>query len=173
MRFLFAWRHAVSSAEGPQLASDRHVALVLSLYMGSDGLGAWPSQQTLMVRTGLVIRTIRPALKRLLAEGWLTRQARKGPRGIRAPRWGFEYRARLPGKLAKAYMNGASVALFSGKEPTARSAKKNGAISAQRMGQPLPPNTSGELIKGTASKKELQVSEQELAEMQRAFGEIQ
>jgi hypothetical protein len=156
MIFLFAWRNALSSAEGPRRAQDRHVGHVLSLYMGRDGLGAWPSQETLAVRSGFTVRFVREALKRLYAEKWLTRQARKGPRGIRHPRWGFEYRARLPGKLADAYMNGERHSLFSGKEPRPPASKKNGERHDRRIGNDVPTNTSGELVKGFASREELE-----------------
>ena len=160
-RYLFAWRHALSSAEGPRRAPDRLVGLVLSLYMGSDGLGAWPSQGTLAVRTGLTVRTVREALKRLCAEKWLTRQARKSPAGIRSPRWGYEYRASLPRKLPSAYLNGERASLFSGKQPRPPASKKNGEIHDRRIGNDVPTNTSVELVKGSASKKELHDSEQE------------
>ena len=172
-RFLFAWRHALCSAQGPRHPADRHVALVLSLYFNGDGLGAWPSQQTLALRSGLAVRTIRPALARLVAGHWLSRVERKSPRGIRAKRWGYEYRARLPGKLAKGYLNGAMVALFTGKNPGPGADGENAASSAQRMRQPLPTNTAKECAKGTASRKGLLPEPQEIAEMEAAFAAVE
>lgn len=161
-RFLFSWRHAVTSEVGPKHAIDRLVALTLSLYFNGDGLGAWPSQSTLARRTGLTARSIRPALARLVREDWLGRIARKGPRGIRAKRWGYEYRARLPKKLSNALANAENSSLFSGKEPTAPTPQKNGEIHDKRIGKQLPTNTAVELVKGVAFKNKLALSAQEL-----------
>lgn len=149
-----AWRHALASAEGPPQAVDRHVALTLALYFGSEGLAAWPSGATLAVRSGLALRTVRPALKRLCVQGWLSRQARKGPNGGRHKRWGFEYRARLPRRLSDALANGAAVALFTGKHPGPLHLQGNGAINGRRMEQPLPTNTASECPKDSAIRKE-------------------
>src|SRR5687768_8563284 len=118
-KFLFAWRWALSSEWGPKNATDRHVALVLSLYMRTDGCGAWPSQTTLVARTGLSIRTIGPALQRLVRAKWLARVTRKPPRGRKAKGLGYDYRARFPRAISSMYMssNPATVAIFSGMAP--------------------------------------------------------
>ena len=154
-RFLFAWRHALNSAEGPRRAPDRQVALVVSLYMNGDGLGAWPSQETLAVRTALTARTVRDALKRLCSERWLSRDARKSPRGVKSKRWGYEYRARLPRKLANAYVNGERPSLFNGKDPGQVTAKKNGEIHDKRIRNDVPTNTSKEYVKNDVYKRDL------------------
>ena len=162
-RFLFAWRHALASEAGPQRPTDRLVGMTLALYFNGDGIGAWPSQETLARRTGLTTRSIRPALARLVRDDWLGRIARKGPKGIRAPRWGFEYRAKLPRKLSNQYANGENVSLFAGKAPTAAISKKNGEIDDRGIGNRFPPNTSGELVKGVAFKRNVVIpSAQEL-----------
>src|SRR5690242_2649034 len=94
-RFLFRWRWALCSEWGPRNPTDRLVALCISLYMRSDGLGAWPSQTTLAARSGLALRTVRPALKRLVKAKWLSRVTRKPRRGRAAKGMGFDYSARL------------------------------------------------------------------------------
>lgn len=168
--FLVAWRHALCSEYGPSRSSDRLVALGLSLYLNSEGLGAWPSQDTLVIRTGLSERTVRDALERLCSENWLSRMPRKPPEHIqsadrgRAIRWGYEYRARLPGELAAAYLKGEMVAAFSGQDPRRPPAKKKPAIDDRSNRQPLPTNAAEELIRTTASKKEQVVLPESLPE---------
>lgn len=173
-RYLFAWRHAIASDEGPKRAPDRHIALTLSLYMNGDGLSAWPSQETLALRTGLNIRTVRFALARLCDEKWLSREPRKSPRGIKSKRWGYEYRAKLPTKLGNAFANAERQSLFNGKDPSKEQPgssspavpKKNGDSHDQRIGTDDPPNTSRELVKPAACKTSAALREQEIADLE-------
>lgn len=161
-RFLFSWRHAVTSEFGPKHPSDRLVALTISLYFNGDGLGAWPSQNTLATRTGLSSKSVGKAIRRLEKAEWLSRLARKGPRGIRAPRWGFEYRAKLPKKMSNALANGEDSSLFSGKEPRAAAPQKNRELRDHRIGNVVPTNTSREYVKGAALKRGMIPTPQEL-----------
>ena len=151
-RFLFAWRHALASEDGPPVASDRHVALTLALYLDADGLSAWPSQDTLARRSALTDRTVGRALERLCKEGWLERQARKSPKGNRHKRYGYEYRAKLPQALADAFMKGERRSLFNGKDP-GRASQLNGESDDKRMANQVRTNTSVELVKELASRK--------------------
>lgn len=148
-RFLFAWRHALASVEGPAVAVDRHVALTLALYMDRNGHSAWPSQDTLATRTGLTDRTVGRALERLCAEQWLDRQARQSPKGNRHKRYGYEYSARLPKLLADAFMKGERRSLFTGKDP----AQLNTEPDDKRIPNAVRTNTSSELLKGLATRK--------------------
>jgi helix-turn-helix protein len=145
--------------------------------MRNDGLGAWPSQTTLAARTGMALRTVRPALQRLVKAKWLSRVTRKPRRGRSAKGKGFDYVARLPRALFAMYWsgNGASVALFRGRDPSkpkrTRRRKSNGAIGDTQIGQQLPPNSVVELNKAMPIERGL-ASKQEIEDMRRAFGEI-
>lgn len=134
-RFLFVWRNALASEEGPAHPHDRHVGLTASLYMSSDGLRCWPSQDTLALRTGLTDRSVGRALKRLCDTQWLSRKPRKSPRGIPHKRFGYEYQARLPKRLANAYANGERGSLFNGRNP----AKVGKFADLKPAPTPLPP----------------------------------
>ena len=171
-KFLFAWRWAISSECGPKLATDRHVALTLSLHMSSEGLGAWPSQSKLAVETGLTARTVREALKRLLADRWLTRVTRKPPRGRGTEGMGFQYSARLALKLANLYANGEAASLFKGKGQAGARARGNGEAGTPEMGKEVPTNATGERYKGSAFKEGFIEKKDEVEEMERAFREI-
>jgi len=156
---------------------DRHVALTASLYMSRDGLRCWPSQDTLAVRTGLTDRTVGRALKRLVDEKWLDRQPRKSPRDNRHPRYGFEYSARFPTRLANAYANGERGSLFSGKDPRPevhrRQAPAPRIVNTERHDTRIPngvrTNSVVELVKPNASNKGFGVSAQDIADMEAAF----
>jgi Helix-turn-helix domain len=149
-RMLFPWRHALASEEGPSEPMDRAVALVLALYMKTDGTGAWPNIPTLAARTGLSRRSVGTCLQRLCSDGWLERQPRKSPRGNRHKRYGYEYAARLPARLAQAYANGARHALFTGKDP--RRLDVNGMVhGVQKNGAPCAPEC---IIKDECSSDE-------------------
>lgn len=151
--FLVAWRHALASQEGPQKSDDRHVALTLALYLDRDGLGAWPSQDTLSVRASLSDRTVCRALERLCAADWLSRQPRKArdkngrqiPNGKRHKRWGYEYRAMLPKHLSAAYANGERRSLFTGEDPRKPSDPGNGERHDKRMANAVRTNSAMEL----------------------------
>lgn len=168
-RFLFAWRNALASEEGPKRALDRHVALTLMLYMNADGLGAWPSQDTLALKAALTDRTVGRVLQRLCDEKWLSREARKSPRGIRHKRYGYEYRARLPTKLANAYANGERGSLFTGRDPRKEQPKSNGEPGDIRIPNDVRTNTAGD-CKRLASKKGSELTPQEIEDLD-AFSE--
>lgn len=142
----------------------RHVGLTLSLYMDRDGLGAWPSQETLAQRTGLSSRSVRDALARLVEARWLSREPRKSPRGIRNPRWGYEYVATLPKKLGNAYVNGERRSLFNGQDPAKVRPGMNTEIYAKRIRNHVPTNS----LKGTrnyARKRETELRPQEIEDL--------
>jgi DNA-binding transcriptional MocR family regulator len=61
-----AWRVAVRDSNLDPTA--KHVALTLDTYMNSRGL-AWPSRATLAEATGLSVRTVERALKRVSQSG--------------------------------------------------------------------------------------------------------
>lgn len=152
-RLLFAWRHALASEEGPAVAGDRHIALTLALYMDRDGLSAWPSQDTIAMRSGLTDRTVGRALERLCKEQWLDRQPRKSPKGNRHKRYGYEYRARLPKALADAYAKGERCSLFNGKDPRRLPPELNTESDDISMANAVRTNTSIELVKELAYRK--------------------
>lgn len=161
-RFLFAWRHALASDAGP-IGRDgragssgpvcRHVGLTLSLYFNSDGLGAWPSQDTLAARTGLSAKAVNRALKTLCEQGWLTREGRPGPSRRRHKRWGFEYRATLPRALAQSYWKGERASLFKGGEKRKPPRPEKPDAASPRKVTQRPTNTSPELVKELAIRK--------------------
>ena len=170
------------SEHGPSLASDRHVALTLSVHMRSDGLGAWPSQETLARETGLSVRAVRRSLKRLVADRWLTQITRKPPRGRRAKGYGFQYAARLPLKLANQMTNPDFKSVFTGKRPGGKPPAADRSMAADiasidpdmgatsiRTGSP--PNTTGGTLEPRAYKDK-DVTQDDIDEMRRAFGEI-
>jgi hypothetical protein len=152
-RFLFAWRNALASEEGPAVAVDRHVALSLSLYMDRDGQSAWPSQDTLARRTGLTDRTVGRALERLCDDLWIERQARKSPKGNRHKRYGFEYRARLPRLLADSFAKGECRSLFSGKDSRRPDPALNGEPDDIGMANAVRTKSSVEVFTELAYKK--------------------
>lgn len=160
-RFLFAWRHALASTQGPSSSVARLVALTLALYMDREGQSAWPSQDTMATRTALTDRTVGRALEQLCADGWLERQARKSPKGNRHRRFGYEYRARLPRTLADAYAKDERASLFNGTEPgdvealpVVRPNDGNTESGDTRMANAVRTNTSFELAKTAAINKE-------------------
>lgn len=153
-RFLFAWRHALASEEGPEVALDRLVAMTLALYMDRDGLSAWPNQDTLAARSGLTDRTVGKSLARLCGQGWLERQARKSPKGNRHPRFGFEYRARMPRQLADAYAKGERGSLFNGRDPRLLGVQGNTERDDTGIPNGVRTNTSSELPQLPACRKE-------------------
>ncbi|HEX2332339.1 MAG TPA: helix-turn-helix domain-containing protein [Burkholderiales bacterium] len=172
-RFLFAWRNALASSEGPAHPHDRLVALVCSLYMSSSGERCWPSQDTLAVRCRITDRSVGKALQRLVDGKWLERQPRKSPRGIPHRRYGYEYRARLPTTISNAYWKSERCSLFSGKNPGPEPSKPAPPVNGERhdtsMANAVRTNSVGELTKGDASKKSLEVSREEIAEYEAAF----
>jgi hypothetical protein len=181
-RFKFAWQWALSSEFGPKSATDRHVALVLSLYMRTDGLGAWPSQSTLAARSGLSARSVRDSLHRLVKGKWLSRVTRKPRRGRAAKGLGYDYAARLPRAISAMYWSGNAEAasLFHGRDPykprrtrATRPVKSNAEIGAPVIRNHVPPNSLEEQVKTHAYKKGFSTPPEEVEALRRAFGEIQ
>jgi hypothetical protein len=73
--FLFEWRDAMRAA--PELiASDRHIALEMSLYMDKHGAEAWPGLDRIMSGTAMKKATVLSSIAWLLEAGWLTRSRR-------------------------------------------------------------------------------------------------
>lgn len=87
---LFAWRAALTRSDLP--ATSRHVALVLSTFMDTNGGGAWPSLGTLAAAVGRSPRTVQRHLRRLEADGWLLVEPSKGGKPVNTNRW----RAHIP-----------------------------------------------------------------------------
>lgn len=177
-RFLFAWRWALCSQFGPTNPTDRLVALALSLYMRSDGLGAWPSQSTLAARTGLTVRSVRDALHRLVKGKWLSRVTRKPPRGRVARGHGVDYAARLPKAVSAMYFSGNAEAasLFHGRDPfkpkRARPVKSNPEIDDPQMGNDVPTNAVEEQKTMPTRRGLPDLPVEEIEAMQRLFGNI-
>jgi hypothetical protein len=74
LRPLFSWRSAICDSD--LTATQRHVALTLSLHMSERGDSCFPSVMTLVAETALSERAIRAALKDLREAGWLTGEKR-------------------------------------------------------------------------------------------------
>lgn len=90
------WRSAVLAPTGPSDSTARLVACVMAEFVNSDG-EMWPSASTIGERAALSERTVRSAMKRLHAEGWLTMVEPGGCRnGRRTTRW----RVSTPGGVA-------------------------------------------------------------------------
>ena len=75
---LFTWRSAVASKESKLTATQRHVALTLSLHMSERGDSCFPSMPTLADETGLGLSTVRKATGHMHEAGWLVRKVRRG-----------------------------------------------------------------------------------------------
>lgn len=73
-KFLFPWRLAIVSAEGPGNPTTRHVLLTLALHMNSDGQRCFPSEARLAAETGLSDRSVRTHLKIATENGWISRK---------------------------------------------------------------------------------------------------
>jgi hypothetical protein len=88
--FKYQWQDAIRQPCGLR-PTTRHVLLVLSFYMREDGLGAYPSIETLRFRTGVSRRTVIRALRDAQKGGFL--RWRKGQPGrsnqyeATLPRW--------------------------------------------------------------------------------------
>jgi len=90
---VFRWRDAIASELGPTRACERLLLLTISLHMNKDGIRAWPSQETLSIRTALSLRTVKRRLKSLVEQGWIARQIVRR----RGQAWrGTEYAAVVP-----------------------------------------------------------------------------
>jgi hypothetical protein len=91
------WRDAITSDQGPSRPLTRYVLLVLGCWMNESQNVAWPRQQTIERRSGMVERAVRTHLKHAIDEGWLAKRAR----GVPGKRWRLnEYVARIPEGLA-------------------------------------------------------------------------
>lgn len=78
MPFLFDWRKAVVSDQGPSSPTTRHVLLTLSLHMNEDGGSCFPSIATLMRETKLSNRAVITHLDLADADGWIERRSNTG-----------------------------------------------------------------------------------------------
>jgi hypothetical protein len=65
----YAWRNAIFAST--LTPTERLVALALEQFMSTRNGSAWPSQKVLGIATGLSTRTVRVALQRLVAAGYL------------------------------------------------------------------------------------------------------
>lgn len=93
---LFTWRSAVSSEDGPESSTTRHVLLALSLYMNQKGGSCFPSTRTLADETGLSRRTVEEHLRRAADNGWIKKTPpRRAEDGTYEP---AEYTASVPGE---------------------------------------------------------------------------
>lgn len=75
---LFTWRGAIASKESDLKATQRHVALTLSLHMSEKGDSCFPGIPLLAEETGLGQSTVRDSIRRLDEKGWLIRDVRGG-----------------------------------------------------------------------------------------------
>lgn len=93
---LFTWRSAVSSEDGPESSTTRHVLLALSLYMNQKGGSCFPSTRTLAKETALSRRTVEEHLRKAHREGWIDKsEPERGEDGTYDP---AEYTATVPGE---------------------------------------------------------------------------
>lgn len=84
---VWQWRDAV--ADSDICASYKHVLLILSFPMNSEGENAWPSIETLCRRTSLSRPTVIRYLTQARQDGWLKRRSR-------GKHMSFEYTATFP-----------------------------------------------------------------------------
>lgn len=84
--FLFEWRRAVASMDGPPVATTRHILLTLSIYASKAGY-CFPSIRTLATDTALSGRTVVDHLRVAELHGWIFRFQRKASRGWK--RWEY------------------------------------------------------------------------------------
>jgi hypothetical protein len=74
---LYAWRDAILSPDNTLSATERLVAVALSMHMDRSTLRAWPGPALLAKRTALSPSAVKAALKALRIAGWLI-QVKKG-----------------------------------------------------------------------------------------------
>jgi len=90
---LFRWRETIAQSSLP--ATTRQVLTTISMYMGMDGTGAFPTQETIARSSGLNLRTVKEHLEFAEAAGWIERAPRRR-RQTRSFRFGTEYLPRFP-----------------------------------------------------------------------------
>lgn len=143
---LFTWRSAVASGDSGLTATQRHVALTLSLHMSEKGDSCFPSMGRLVEETGLGLSTIRDALRRLAESGWLEREVshRRGRTN--------RYRARVPDANRQ--------------QPAVSETASSQQPNRQHLAA-IPPSSGGEdVIEGAnvkAPEEKIQLPEQERA----------
>jgi hypothetical protein len=71
------WRKAIAEGSGLS-ATQRHVALTLSLYVDLEDLSTYVGPTRLAEATGLSLRTIKRTLPEIVDAGWLMRKSRGG-----------------------------------------------------------------------------------------------
>jgi hypothetical protein len=91
-----AFRDLILSEQGPKSAAARFVAVALIQRMDSASLESYVSAETIGKLTALNERTVRRALKRLVAEGWIVERTKAKGRDF----WLKIRRAALPPGLA-------------------------------------------------------------------------
>ena len=79
--FLFEWRRKINSADGPECATTRHVALALSMHANAAGGSCFPSIRLLVEETRLSNKTIIEHLRQLEMHGWIQRFRRRSMTG--------------------------------------------------------------------------------------------
>jgi hypothetical protein len=105
------WLAAVTSERGPQRQRDRHVCHALAYRMRGDGRdGCFPGQRNIAEMTRMNRRTIKAALDRLLAVGWLEREERF----TRYKRKSYRYFPAIPDERAGAPMSAPAVSPSAG-----------------------------------------------------------
>lgn len=91
------------AASGMKLSS---VAIMARLADFSNDEGVcWPSIETIARQIGAGMSTVRTAIARLEAEGWLTRKARRqGTDAVNAPEWRYYWQVNMPAATNTTWM---------------------------------------------------------------------
>lgn len=96
--FLFTWRAAFTSEDGPESPTTRHTLHGLSMFMDEQGGSCFPSIRKLATITGLSRSTVIPHLEQAVEDGWIKRRSKKS--GGQAWRR-YEYMAKIPDSLVR------------------------------------------------------------------------
>ena len=78
----FTWQSAWMSAKDLP-PTTRHVLHVISSYINIHGGGAYPSQETIAIKSGLSLRAVKQHVKLAYETGWIT----KSNLGLRGQKW--------------------------------------------------------------------------------------
>ena len=94
-RPLFRWRSVVNDSDLPPVI--RHVLMVLSIYMNTEGVDdAHPGSARLARETGLHLNTVKRSLREAVKQGYLLIE-KKGGAPVGGKRFATEYVGAVPG----------------------------------------------------------------------------
>lgn len=140
--FLFQWRKAIVSKDGPKSWMIRFVLGFLSFHMDKDGGSCYPSTRTLAIETGLSRRTVETYLKKAESEGWIKKEFA----GLSGQGWKrHKYTPLIPEKVAHVM----SHVTQKGGEPHA----KGGEPDDIKVAQDVPTRSSTSSLKRSTGKK--------------------